>query len=91
MRIGVVTEQVDPRARAELRRQQRIAVAHRGGWPEIPRRHLTFGPFGTITDERDGTGYRVHRGEVDQATPAVAAYYLTAGQEIVFLEKRAKR
>ena len=30
-------------------------------------------------------------GEVDQATPAVAADYLTAGQEIVFLEKRAKR
>ena len=74
-------------ARAEARRHQRVAVAHRGQWDELPRRHLRLERFGIVVDERDDTTYRVHRGEVDQGTPAVAAYYVDESDSPVFLER----
>ena len=89
MSIGGRTE-ADPGARTEARRQWRIAAANRGGWPEIPRQHLRFERFGIVVDERNDTTYRVHRGEVDQATPAVAAYSVSQAGDPVFLE-RVKR
>ena len=74
-------------ARAEARRHQRVAVAHRGQWDELPRRHLRLERFGIVVDERDETTYRVHRGEVDQGTLAVAAYYVDESGSPVFLER----
>ena len=58
-------------ARAEARRHQRIAVAHRGRWPELERRHLSFGPFSTVTDERDGSVYAINRAR-STSTPATS-------------------
>ena len=73
------------------RRQQRIATAHRGGWPGLPRRHLRFERFSGFVDERDETTYRVHRGEVDQATPSIVAYFIDEYGDPVFLEERPSR
>ncbi len=93
MRIGAL-DQADPQARGEARRHQRVATAHRSGWPEIPRKHLRFDPFSIVVDERDGTTFTVYRGEVvDAIGPAypVSAYYIDEQGDAVFLEKRATR
>lgn len=90
MTIGARTE-VDPAARAEHRRQQRIALATRGPWDEIPRRHLRDERFGVVVDERDEARFRIYRGEPDLAAAAIHSYFVTVGQEVVFLEKLAKR
>lgn len=74
-------------ARADLRRQQRLYVATRGPWDEIPRRHLSFGRFGAVTDERHGTRYRINRGEVAEASRNIAGYYVDQAGEPVFLER----
>ena len=87
MSIGAATGLADAHARAEARRHRRIATAHRGGWPELPRRHLRFERFGIVVDERDETTYRIHRGEVDRATAAVAAYYVDERSNVQFLER----
>ena len=76
-------------ARAEARRHQRIAVANRAGWPELERRHLSFGPFSTVKDERDGSVYAVNRGEVDVNSANISAYYVTG--DPMFLEERPIR
>lgn len=88
VRIGTVTQRVDPTARAELRRQQRARVANLSGWPELERRHLVAGPFRGLTDERDGSQYTVARGEIDVNSANVVAFYFEADQEIVFLEAK---
>jgi hypothetical protein len=63
MSIGGLTDQADARARSEARtgarRRERIAIAHRAGWPELPRRHLRFERFGGVIDERSGVRYRI--------------------------------
>ncbi len=92
MRIHELPGQADAHARtearAEARRHKRIAVANRAGWPELERRHLSFGPFSAVTDERDGTVYAVNRGEVDVDSANISAYYITEHGEPVFLEAR---
>lgn len=73
-------------AREEVRQRQRVATANRGGWPELPRKHLRFERFGRVVDERDNTTYRIHRGEAELSTKAIAAYFVGADQAITFLE-----
>ena len=75
-------------ARAEARRHQRIAVANRGGWPELERRHLSFGPFSTVTDERDGSVYTINRGEIDVNSANIAAFVITEHGDPLFLEAK---
>ena len=74
--------------RDEHRRQQRIRTAHRAGWDELPRKSLVFGPFRTVTDERDGTRYTINRGEVDVDSANIAAYYIGPDGAAVFLEAK---
>lgn len=88
MSIGALTDQLDARARTEARRQDRIRVAHRAGWDELPRKSLVFGPFRTVTDERDGTAYTINRGEVDVDSANIAAYYIGPDGAAVFLEAK---
>ncbi len=86
MSIGGRTE-FDPAARMAVRQEWRVALAMRGGWPELPRKHIRFERLGTVIDERDDSRYRVHRGEVDQGTPAVVAFFFTEYGDPVFLER----
>ena len=79
------------KSREQLRQHQRIRIAQRAGWPELERRHLAFERFGTVTDERDGTQYRINRGEIDAQYSPISAYYIDRFGDPVFLEKRAKR
>ena len=78
-------------ARAEARRHQRIAVAHRGGWPELPRRHLRFDRFSIVVDERDETIYRDPPRRGRPGSPAVVAYFIDEHGDPVFLEERPSR
>ena len=73
-------------ARDEYRRQQRLQAAMRSGMQELERSDLEFGRF-HITHRPSGQLFHVTRGEqfagqYDTAT----AYYVTAGQEVAFLE-----
>ena len=79
------------KSREELRRHQRITTAHRAGWTELERRHLVFARFGVVTDERDGTVYRINKGEIDAQYSPISAYYIDQFGDPVFLEKRLKR
>jgi hypothetical protein len=92
--IGAFTDQADAHARtearAEARRHERIAIAHRAGWPELPRRHLSVCPY-TVTDQRDGSLYTINRGEVNVDSANITAYYIDPNGDPVFLEERAKR
>ena len=73
-------------ARAEARRHQRVAVAHRGQWDELPRRHLRFERFGIVVDERSGDVYRINRGEIDVNSANIAAFFFTESGDPAFLE-----
>ena len=89
MTIGGYTDEADPAARTQARREQRVRFAHRCGWQEIDRRHLTFEPFGAVIDERDGTVYMINRGEilgVDYSN--ITAFYFSPGGDPNFLERR---
>ena len=88
--VRLPTHEADPAARTEARRQQRIHTAHRAGWDQLERRHLAFGRFGIVTDERDGTVYRFNRGEIDAQFSPIAAYFVNESGDAIFLE-RAKR
>ena len=73
-------------ARDEYRQQQRLQAAMRSAMQELERSDLEFGRF-HITHRPTGQLYHVTRGEQfagqhDTAT----AYYVSAGQEVVFLE-----
>ena len=80
MSIGGRTE-LDPVARIEartaVRREWRLQVATRGGWPQLDGDRIRIERFGIVIDERDDSRYRIHRGEVDVAHPAIAAYFIT--------------
>ena len=56
------------------------------GWPELPRRHLSFERFGIVVDERNGDVYRINRGEVDVHSSNIAAFFFTENGDPVFLE-----
>jgi hypothetical protein len=73
-------------ARAAHRREQRLRVAMRSGWPELNRSDLIFTRY-TITHTPSGTVYRAMLGEVATGGPSpVAAYYVDAVGDPVFLE-----
>lgn len=74
-------------ARAAHRRQQRLALAMRSNWPELPRKDLAFNRF-TVTDTSTRIEYRIHRGEVDAVYAPVAAYYIDEAGDPVFLERQ---
>ena len=88
MRVDAVTDPLDSRDRVTDRRRRRIAIAQRAGWRELERRNLAFGRFGVVTDERDGTVYRVNRGEVDGQYTPIVAYYIDPNGDPVFLESK---
>lgn len=90
MSIGVSTHPVDPHARADARRHRRIAIAHRSGWIELPRRHLRLGRFGVVMDERSDDSYLVSRAEIDAEFSPIVAYYIDPAGDPVFLEKRTR-
>lgn len=86
MRLGTITGGADTRPdRAQARRQQRRWVANRGPWDELPRRHLNFGRFGTVTDERDGAD-RISHGEVEVDSRNIVGYFVDQHGDPVFLE-----
>ena len=91
MRLDAPTDQDDAYTATEARRRQRIRIAQRAGWPELERRHLAFERFGTVTDERDGTQYRINRGEIDAQYNPISAYFVDRFGDPVVLEKRARR
>lgn len=74
------------RARAQLRREQRLAVARKAGWQELQASDMRrYGPW--LEHAPTGLLYRVAGGEIDAGyTDPVAAYYL-AGGEVVPLER----
>jgi hypothetical protein len=77
-------------ARAEYRRQLRIAIAMRSGLPEIPRSDLSFLKFGLIEDLASGNFYHAVRGELDDPKHSSAVgFYLTASGDPVYLERPA--
>ena len=82
------THPVDPQARADAQRHRRIAIANRAGWPELPRRHLAFEPFGGVVDERNGDRYQVNRGEIEADYGPVVAYYVSPNGDPVFVERK---
>ena len=86
MSIGRITDQDDAHTATDARRRQRIRIAQRAGWPELERRHLAFERFGTVTDERDGTQYRINRGEIDAQYSPVVAWFIDKVGDVVFLE-----
>lgn len=88
MRVDAVTDQLGSRDHATDRRRRRIAIAHRAGCPELPRRHLAFEPFGGVVDERNGDRYRVNRGEIEADFGPVAAYYIGPNGDPVFVERK---
>ena len=90
MSIGGYTDEADPAARTQARREQRIRFAHRCGWQEIDRRHLTFEPFGAVIHEPSGDSYRISRGEIDAEFSPVVAYFIDPAGDPVFLEKRTR-
>jgi hypothetical protein len=73
------------RAREQLRREHRLRIAMRSQIPELRRADIEPGRFGTV-EHRDGTRYRVKRGEVDERHCGTA-YYLDAAGDVVFLEE----
>lgn len=85
--LVVGTDETRAAARDELRRKQRVTMARKSTWEEIPRDDLVFGRH-TVEHVPTGKTYRVHRGEVlDVSFTPVSAYYLTA-DDVVFLEPR---
>lgn len=85
--LVVGTDQSRREAREALRREQRVTLARRSPWEEIPRDDLAVERHG-VRHVTTGATYRVHRGEVLDATyTPVSAYYLT-GDDVVFLERR---
>ena len=72
--------------RASENQQQRLRIAMRAGWPEIPRNRLKFGPRGLIEDTATGDFFGVYKGEVDPQLCPVAAYYIAPAGDPVFLE-----
>jgi len=73
------------RAREQHRRDQRLRIAMRSQVPELRRADLEPGRFGMV-EHRDGTRYRIKRGEVDEHHCG-AAYYLDQTGDVVFLEE----
>ena len=60
----------------------------RGNWPEIPRRELDFGRF-HVEHVPTGDFYSRVAGEVSEESKNVAAFYIAADGEPVFLERPA--
>ena len=76
----------EPSQRVAHRREQRLRIAMRSAWPELPRRDLAFARF-SIRHVPTGVEYRVHRGEVDAVYAPIAAYFIDGDGDVVFLER----
>jgi hypothetical protein len=82
------TEESRRQARAEYRRQLRIAVAMKSGLPEFPRSDLGFHKFGVIEDVASGNFYRAIRGEVsDPKHSSAVGYFVTEAGDPIYLER----
>ena len=89
MSVGGFTDHLDARARTQARRQQRLRLADRAGWPELERRSLVFQPFGVVIHEPSGDSYRINRGEPDAQYSPIVAYFVDQFGDPVFLEKKS--
>ena len=74
--------------REQVRRDQRLRLAMKSDWPEIPRDRLEFGRY-LVTDTGTNELYSLYHGEVEAQFTPVAAYFVNDEGDPVFLEIHA--
>jgi len=78
-----------PHSQGPTREEIQLEQVRRAGWPRLGREDLHFGRH-FIEHRPTGNLYFAHRGEIEESVyTSAAAYYMTAGGGIAFLQKPA--